>query len=53
MAVQYDVLCLQAPHRHDIKLNSFKMSVALKFMILLENLIITNLSIISLGNNDF
>ncbi len=30
------------PHGHDIKLNSFKTSVALKSMIILQNLITTN-----------
>ena len=30
------------PHGHDIKLNSFKKSVAVKFMIILHNLITTN-----------
>ncbi len=30
------------PHGHDIKLNSFKTSVALKSMIILQNLIRTN-----------
>ena len=30
------------PHGHDIKLNSFKTSVALRFMIVLQSLITTN-----------
>ena len=30
------------PHGHDIKLNSFKTSVALRFMMVLQNLITTN-----------
>ena len=30
------------PHLHDIQLNSFKTSVALRFMLVLQNLIITN-----------
>ncbi len=30
------------PHGHDIKLNSFKTSVALKSIIILQNLITTN-----------
>ena len=30
------------PHGHNIKLNSFKTSVALKSMIILQNLITTN-----------
>ena len=36
------VIIRSYPYGHDIKLNGFKTSVALKFMIILQNLVTTN-----------
>ena len=38
----YKTFSVQEPHAHEIKLNSFKTNVALKFIIILQNLMTTN-----------